>query len=358
MKTVVLAPEIFMSEGGIPRILRLYLKALCELCGPQDKVGLIALNDALIDSHELRRYSNDRLSAWQACNRHKIRFTRAAFRTCRGAQLIVCGHIGQLPIAWAASRMYRHLEYVLIAHGLEVWRPFSLLERVALRGARNIWCVSDFTRRELLRYCPLPEGRAVVLPNGLDPFFVANPADTASASSAATILTVSRLSGADSYKGIDHLIEAMPAIVRAVPTARLHVIGRGDDLPRLQGLAQVTKLNGVVRFLGYVTDEEIKRELRGCRLFALPSSKEGFGLVYLEAMAHGKPCLGSSEGGTPELISSDTGVLAPYGDVPALAAACAAALQRNWQPGVITARSADFSYPRFRERLAALLPSS
>jgi len=192
----------------------------------------------------------------------------------------------------------------------------------------------------------------------IDPFFVANPADEESASSAATILTVSRLSGADSYKGIDHLIDAMPAIVHANPKARLHIIGRGDDLPRLQGLAQKAKLNGVVRFLGYVADEEMKRELRGCRLFALPSSKEGFGLVYLEAMAHGKPCLGASEGGTPEVISADTGVLTPYGDVPALAAACTSALERTWQPKVIAERSAEFSYPRFRERLAALLPSS
>jgi len=150
----------------------------------------------------------------------------------------------------------------------------------------------------------------------------------------------------------------MPAIVHAVPKARLHVIGRGDDLPRLQGLAQRRKLNGVVRFLGYVADEEMKRELNGCQLFALPSSKEGFGLVYLEAMAHGKPCLGVTEGGTPELISRDTGVLAPYGDIPALAAACISALHRTWQPSLIAARSAEFSYPRFRERLAALLPSS
>src|SRR2546423_1735147 len=132
MKTLLLAPEIFMSEGGIPRILRLYLKALCELSGPSDDVGLITLNDTLIDSQDLRRYSNEHLSMWQACSRDKIRFTRATFRACRSAQLVVCGHIGQLPVAWAASRLYRRTKYVLVAHGIEVWRPFSLLERLAL----------------------------------------------------------------------------------------------------------------------------------------------------------------------------------------------------------------------------------
>src|SRR6201989_3485557 len=95
MKTIVLAPEIFASEGGIPRILRLYLKALCELSEPNDRVSLIALNDSVIGSSDLRRDSNERLGHWQACNGNKFQFIRAVFRSARNADRIVCGHIGQ-----------------------------------------------------------------------------------------------------------------------------------------------------------------------------------------------------------------------------------------------------------------------
>jgi glycosyltransferase involved in cell wall biosynthesis len=96
--------------------------------------------------------------------------------------------------------------------------------------------------------------------------------------------------------------------------------------------------------------------LRTCRLFALPSKKEGFGLVFLEAMAHGRPCLGARAGGIPEVITPDTGVLADYGDVPAIAAACIAALQRDWHEPTILARAQAFSYSPFKARLASLLP--
>jgi phosphatidyl-myo-inositol dimannoside synthase len=359
MKTVLLAPELFSSNGGIPRILRLYLKALCDLASPAGEVAFVALNDAVADSSDLRRYTTNRLVSWETCSRRKGRFVRAALRAARGADLLVCGHVAQLPVAWLARRLNPKFRYTLIAHGIEVWRPFTLLERLALRRAHAAWCVSDFTRRELLSRCALPPARALVVPNALDPYFdVASPeaatADRA-ASAEPVILAVSRLDRSDNYKGVDHLIEAMPAILAKIPQARLHVVGQGNDLPRLQKLTQQRSLNGAVRFLGFVNDAELKRELLHCRLFALPSEKEGFGLVYLEAMAHGRPCLAARAGGAPEVISSDTGVLTPFGDVPALAQASIDALQRSWDTAAILARAESFSYSRFRDRLAPLL---
>lgn len=352
MKTLLLAPELFTADGGIPRILRLYLKALCDLAGETDSVSFLALNDAVADSSDLRRYAGPRLTEWETCNRHKGRFTRSALRGAPKNDLIVCGHIAQLPVAWAARRLNRRLRYTLVAHGIEVWRPLNVFERLAVRGAKQIWCVSDFTRQQLLRACPLPEGRAVVLPNALDPYFQIHPDAPASAN---TLLVVSRLSQADNYKGVDHLIEAMPTIKQSVPDATLRIVGRGDDLPRLQKIAADQKLNGSVIFLGYLSDADMKRELSACRAFALPSQKEGFGLVYLEAMAYGKPCIGAREGGTPEVISPESGLLAKYGDPADLASVCITGLQRTWDSAAIRAQAERFSYPNFRDRLHALL---
>lgn len=353
-RTLLLAPEIFASEGGIPRILQLYLKALCELGGADHRVRLLALNDDAIDSTDLRRYANGSLEDWTVCSRSKARFVRAALQMSRGCERIVCGHVGQLPVAWLARQLNPRVRYYLVAHGIEVWRTFKLRERIALRGAEKIFCVSDFTRRELLKYCPLPEGRAVVLHNALDPFFKI-AAGRPLGGCAPLILVVTRLASFDRYKGVQHMIEAMPAIRAAKPDARLRIVGRGDDLPRLQEIARQLGLGAAVEFTGYVDDRRLAEEMKSCRLFALPSRKEGFGLVFLEAMAHGRPCLGARAGGVPEVISPETGVLVDYGDVPAIAAACLAALRRDWNEEAILARARQFSYPPFKERLSTML---
>jgi glycosyltransferase involved in cell wall biosynthesis len=354
-KILLLAPELFVSEGGIPRILRLYLKALCELAQPFGHVDLLVLNDAAFDSRDLRRYSDKRLENWETCNRHKTQFVRSTLRHSKRADQIVCGHIGQLPAAWLSQRLRPRLCYSLVAHGIEVWRPFAFFERLALKRAHRVLCVSEFTRREFLKHAKIPSGRAIVLPNALDPSFNVQPSAFNSPQTDPDILTISRLSTADNYKGIDHLIEAMPQIRQEIPAARLRIIGRGDDTPRLQKIASRLHLGDAVRFLGYVGDEDLRREIRDCRIFALPSRREGFGLVYLEAMAQGKPCVAARSGGAPEVLSPETGVLAEYANLPALAQACVHALRREWSAQTIVARADAFSYSRFRDRLGSIL---
>ena len=354
IRTLLMAPEIFASEGGIPRILQIYLRALCELDQPGHAVRLLALNDSTIDSADLRRNAPGGLEDWSACTRNKSRFVREALRLSRGCDRIVCGHVAQLPVAWLAQRLNPRLRYYLVAHGIEVWRPFKILERIALRRAEKIFCVSEYTRGELLKNCPLQSDRAVVLHNALAPSFEIRSGVSLSACQP-TILVVTRLAYSDRYKGVEHLIAAMPAIRAAVPGATLRIVGRGDDVPRLISLRHQLGVTDAVEFLGFLSDRRLNEELRSCRLFALPSKKEGFGLVFLEAMAHGRPCLGARAGGIPEVITTDTGVLADYGDVPGIAAAAITALHQNWDETEILKRATHFSYSPFKAQLAKLL---
>jgi glycosyltransferase involved in cell wall biosynthesis len=354
LDSLLIAPELFTADGGIARILRLYLKALCEISGEGDSVRFISLNDLGADSAILGRYSGSRLVAWETCSRNKAKFIRGAFRMGMNSDRIICGHVAQLPIAWAVSRIRRRLPYYLVAHGIEVWRRFSFLERRALLGARRVLCVSEFTRQELLRHFPLPRARTMIAPNALDPYFEAGAA-VAAPTGPPIVLTVSRLSVADSYKGVYHLVEAMPTVLAAIPDARLRIVGRGDALPGLQSLAGALGVSGAVEFTGFRTDAELRSDFERCRLFALPSQREGFGLVYIEAMAHGRPCLGANCGGVPELMDEETGVLVEFGDVPAIAKAIVGALRREWPVGPLVRRAQEFSYQRFKEDLAGLL---
>ena len=310
-------------------MLRLYLKALCELAETGDRIAFVALNDATVDSTDLSRYSGKALSDWTACNRGKIAFSGAALAKGSRSNRIVCGHIAQLPLAWAVSLWRPKVRYFLVAHGIEVWRPFTVLERRALRAARCVWCVSEFTRQRLIQHARMPAIRTAVLPNALDPY-LEPPSQKAVPGGPPVILTISRLSKSESYKGIAHLIAAMPAVLERIPDARLHIVGRGDGLPALQRLVRELKLSDAVSFPGYRSDAELRDDFARCRLFALPSEKEGFGLVYLEAMANGRPCLGARSGAVPELITPQTGVLVDFGDVAGMAGAIVNAVQREW----------------------------
>jgi len=355
--TLLLTPEIFSSVGGIARMTQIYLKALCELAAQENRgVRLLALKDAILDSGDARRYSAAALNDWFVCSGDKPRFVREALRMSRGSDRLICCHVAQLPVAWAARRLNPRLRYFLVAHGIEVWRPFTFLERLALRGATRIFCVSEFTRGELLRHCSLREGRAVVLPNAIDATIFSIAAGRPLADCPPVILTVSRLSYADRYKGVEDLIAAMPAIRAAVPGARLRVIGRGDDLPRLQGVArQLGLLDNGVEFLGPTDDRAVAAEMGACRLFALPSGREGFGLVFLEAMAQGRPCVGARAAAVPEILTPEAGLMAEFGDVAGIGRACIDALGRDWDQEKILARARLFSYEKFRQRLGEWL---
>jgi len=149
----------------------------------------------------------------------------------------------------------------------------------------------------------------------------------------------------------------MPSILAAAPGTKLRVIGRGDDAHRLQDLAREHRLGSAVEFAGYVGNDQLRHEFARCTLFALPSQNEGFPLAYLEAMAAGKPCVAADSGGSPEIITQESGLLVPYGDVPALSAACLRALGNTWNGAEIQACAQRFSYARFKERMLPILSS-
>jgi len=132
---------------------------------------------------------------------------------------------------------------------------------------------------------------------------------------------------AERYKGHDQVIDAWPAVVARVPDAQLVIVGTGDDRPRLMNKAEQSSAAASILFTGFVPDATLDTLYRRAALFALPSRGEGFGLVYLEAMARGVPCVGSIHDAAREVIADgETGRLVDQGDVGALAEAIAALL--------------------------------
>jgi glycosyltransferase involved in cell wall biosynthesis len=126
----------------------------------------------------------------------------------------------------------------------------------------------------------------------------------------------------DRYKCIDNVIRSLPAIVREAGPVDYRVVGRGDDVPRLKALAAGLGMSRYVNFMGGVSDAELRVQYQNCSLFVMPSRKEGFGIVFLEAMAYGKPVVGGAHGGTPSVVKDgETGLLVDSSDVAGIAQA-------------------------------------
>ncbi len=162
--------------------------------------------------------------------------------------------------------------------------------------------------------------RARVLPWALDPDFESlltlapNTPLPIGYPSGRVILSVGRWMSNERYKGIDRLIAVLPRLLPNWPELKLVVVGEGDDRGWLEHLADECGVGRRVHFLSGLSPAELVACYASCEIFALPSRGEGFGLVYLEAMASGKPVIGGAHGGAPEVIEDGkTGYLVPHG---------------------------------------------
>ncbi len=122
------------------------------------------------------------------------------------------------------------------------------------------------------------------------------------------------------HKGQRHLVDAMPLVIREVPDARLVILGEGELRPALEQQVKHLHLERHVVLPGFRPD--VLALIKGVDVFVMSSETEGLGTSLLDAMAAGKPCVGTSVGGIPEVIEDgETGVLVPPRDPPALAEA-------------------------------------
>jgi phosphatidylinositol alpha-1,6-mannosyltransferase len=167
-----------------------------------------------------------------------------------------------------------------------------------------------------------------VLPWALDPQFEALAPSAAKVAAPANfpegrvVLTVGRWRADERYKGMDTLITALPRLLPRWPELQLAAVGDGDDREWLEDLAEENGVRRHVHFLSGLSYAELAACYAHCEIFALPSRGEGFGMVYLEAMACGKPVIGGAHGGAPEVIDDGkTGYLVQHGDAVQLATA-------------------------------------
>ena len=281
-------------------------------------------------------------------------------RTHRPVHIVFCGHLFMAPLAAVIAKLHRAPLWVQV-HGIEAWQETSGLHRRSLEMATLVTSVSRYTRRRLLAWAGVDPDRVKVLPNTFDPVFTPGPKpvyllDRYAAHGKKILMTISRLAASERYKGHDHVIRVLPRVISEHPETIYLVVGDGDDRPRLEALASKYGVRDRVKFAGSALAEELPDYLRLADLLVMPSTGEGFGIVFLEAMAAGVDVIGGNRDGSLDPLAD--GVLGrsvdPENESELTAAICAALCD----PGPPTDRAERFALPAFGAHLEALIASN
>ncbi len=205
---------------------------------------------------------------------------------------------------------------VALTHGHEVWWakvfPFNLALRRIGSTVDSLTYLGDFTQSAISRALSKKATKQMVkIAPGIDVEHF-SPQESSSLrrelgiDSKKVIVSVGRLVH---RKGQDHLIEAMPEILKNVPDAHLLMVGQGPYLEHLAKLVAIHKVENHVSFIGRIQYAELPRFICAGDLFAMPSRSrlaglevEGLGIVYLEASACGLPVVAGNSGGAPDAV--------------------------------------------------------
>ncbi|MEL7357722.1 MAG: glycosyltransferase family 4 protein [Cyanobacteria bacterium J06634_6] len=370
-KVHIWMPNLFGFKGGIQVYSAYLLKALQKVL-PYAQFDIFLLHDQQSMKPDCG-YSNARFY-FTGGIAQKIRNPLYAARVMYHAMLaqpdlIISTHLNFTPVAKAIKQV-TNIPYWTVAHGVEAWDISRPHLQKSLLIADRILPVSDYTRDRLLNEQSLEPERLHTLPNTVDTQqFQIGPKPVrllkkyCFSANQPVILTVNRLCAAESFKSYDQVIAALPAILQQIPNTQYLIVGKGDDRDRLEQLIQDRQLQSNVTLAGFVPDEELCDYYNLCDVFAMPSKLEGFGIVYLEAIACGKPALGGNQDGAVDALQSGKlGALVTPDDSELIAQTLIQIIRQEYslplmyQPQALRKAVIDlYGFESFQQRLSVLL---
>lgn len=363
MKILVLAPPMG-ATGGIQNYTATLVRGLKEIIGEQN-VRMVAVPAEAAT----RRDGNAALGRMT-----KLRFLLSAIAAAIfwRPQLVICAHVGISPVARMIHRI-TGAPYWVMLYGIDVWCELAPAKVQALRAAQQLVSISKFTLESASARHGLEKCKSVFLAPTFsigDSAAAKKQGSVAASGQSPIVLTVGRLAASERYKGHDVVLDAWATVVREIPEARYIIVGDGDDRARLQTRAKEMGFAGSVIFKGGVSSAELQSCYDECQVFALSARTEldprdprgeGFGIVFLEAMAHSKPVVGPNIGAPTEFIhDGEHGLLVDPVNSAQLARALIELLanpERARQMGEAGRQwvQREYSYEMFRERLRKIL---
>ena len=310
---LALVTDAFGSGGGIAQYNRDFIGALAR-CVDVESIEILP-----------RLCPDGATGLPQRVRQHPAIFPRVRYSVRalglavnRRPGVIFCGHLFMAPMAAAIARLIG-ARLAIQLHGVEIWRRPSALQRAALKAADMVLCVSSDTRAHAIGWTAISPRRAVIVPNTVADDFTPGEGTALrrqlGVDSKRVLLSVSRLAADEQYKGQDRVIRLINSMRAQGHDVVFLIAGEGDDRARLEALARAQGVADHVRFLGKVPREQLPDLYRAADLFVMPSTGEGFGIVFLEAMACGTPALGLAAGGAVDALGDGLGEAVAEGEL-------------------------------------------
>ncbi len=302
MRILALVTQTLGEEGGIGRFNNNFLTALAEM----DKIRSIVVLSRGASAGEKfppRVILKKSLKG-------KIGFIFSAlwtFLTDGPFDLIFCAHINLAPLSAFLAKPAK-IPFNILLYGIESWTEPGIFIRWAVKQASLIIAISRYTRRRFLTWSGVNPEKVKVLPPTVEEKFQPGPKPQYLLKrhglvGKKVLLTVSRLSSKERYKGQDRVIDLIPNLLRKYPNLVYVIAGEGEDRSRLEKMAREKDVEKAIRFIGQIEESELVDLYRTADLFVMPSGGEGFGIVFLEAIACGIPVIGGNQDGSMDALA-------------------------------------------------------
>jgi glycosyltransferase involved in cell wall biosynthesis len=323
MKIHVWVPDYVSSMGGVQTLSRFLVRALRE-CLPDADLTVFSKNDRSVPDSAENSATRFSTVGWWALPQRTAAFTVELFRCAMRERpdLIITTHVNFAPVAHWLQKLFG-IPFIALGNGIEVWEIPSAHLRRALRSADKLLAISEFTRQRMAEALGIPTSQIDLFSCTFDPEkFVPAPKPHyllkryGLRPDQPVILTIARLASYERRKGYDQILDSLSAVRRRFPGVRYILGGGGSDKERVVALIKKLHIHDNVILPGYIADHELCGHYNLCDVFAMPSTQEGFGIVFLEALACGKPVIaGNKDGAVDALRNGELGVLVDPDDM-------------------------------------------
>jgi glycosyltransferase involved in cell wall biosynthesis len=363
--TLFLTLRVFSATGGIEKVNRIVGRSIHGLgLESGNKAKIFSMYDKPIKTDD--KYFPKQIFRGFASNRYK--FVHHSIQQGIKSDIVILSHINLLSIGYSIKLLSPSTKLILITHGIEVWKTFSSFKKKMLQKCDLILPVSQFTKDTMIELNNFPENKFQVLNNCLDPFLPEPVTGDKSVEllnkygfkkEDKILMTLTRLSSKEKYKGYDHVLVALKNLINNYPELKYLIVGKYDDIEkkRLEKVITELGIEPFVVFAGFVPDEELAEHFNLADVYVMPSKKEGFGIVFIEAMYYGKPVIaGNKDGSVDALNNGKFGLLVNPDNVTDITNAIQKMLDdhESFIPSYEEVMQ-KFSYPAYKKNLKDIL---
>lgn len=316
-KVILYTLQTFSSTGGIQKMTRTLAHAIYHIAKKKNwDFRLWSVYDSRYDL--MSQYLPD--EAFTGFGRNKVKLGLRTLRTAIHSDIVILSHINLALMGVIIKIANPNCKVWLVAHGIEVWRPLSYFKKLLVnRFCDKIICVSNFTKKQMIQWHKSDPDKCVVLNNAVDPFIklpdeYSKPDYLLNRYGLSTnnkvIFTLTRLASSEQYKGYEQVIKAVSRLKLKYPGIKYILAGQYDatEESRIRDLIHAYQVDQQVILTGFLNDNELADHFLLADLFVLPSKKEGFGIVFIEALACGLPVIcGNADGSTDAIRNGELG---------------------------------------------------